>query len=74
MSCSRPSVACETLVTTDLCVAEICSVDYEAVAREAIRKIGYTADGIGFNADTCEVQVRLHNLRIAQGVRRRASH
>ncbi len=40
-------VACETMVTTDLCV--ICgeittkaAVDYEAVAREAIRKIGYT--------------------------------
>lgn len=68
-------VACETLVTTDLVVVagEITTntdVDYEAVAREAIRKIGYTADGIGFNADTCEVQIRLHaqSADIAQGV------
>ena len=35
-------------------------VDYEAVARQAIREIGYTSDDIGFNADTCEIQVRLH--------------
>jgi len=68
-------VACETLVTTDLVVVagEITTnskVDYEAVAREAIRKIGYTAEGIGFNADTCEVQVRIHeqSADIAQGV------
>ncbi len=58
-------VACETMVTTDLCV--ICgeittkaAVDYEAVAREAIRKIGYTHEGDGFNADTCEVICKIH--------------
>ena len=68
-------VACETLVTTDLVVVagEITTnsnVDYEAVARQAIREIGYTCNGIGFNADTCEVQVRLHeqSADIAQGV------
>ena len=68
-------VACETLVTTDLVVVagEITTnsnVDYEAVARQAIREIGYTCDGIGFNADTCEVQVRIHeqSADIAQGV------
>lgn len=68
-------VACETLCTTDLVVVagEIttnASVDYEAVAREAIRQIGYTSDDIGFNANTCEVQVRLHaqSADIAQGV------
>jgi S-adenosylmethionine synthetase len=68
-------VACETLVTTDLVVVagEITTnsnVDYEAVARQAIREIGYTSDGIGFNADTCEVQVRIHeqSADIAQGV------
>ncbi|NQZ59597.1 MAG: methionine adenosyltransferase [Lentisphaeraceae bacterium] len=72
---SASRVACETLVTTDLVVVagEITTntkVDYEAVAREAVRKIGYTADGIGFNADTCEVQVRIHeqSADIAQGV------
>ena len=68
-------VACETLVTTDLVVVagEIttsANVDFEAVARQAIREIGYTAEGIGFNADTCEVQVRIHeqSADIAQGV------
>jgi len=68
-------VACETLCTTDLVViaGEITTnaeVDYEAVAREAIKDIGYTSDDIGFNADTCEIQVRLHaqSADIAQGV------
>lgn len=68
-------VACETLCTTDfLCLAgEITSsadVDYEAVARNVVREIGYTSDGIGFNADTCTVDVRLHQQSgdIAMGV------
>ncbi len=68
-------VACETLVTTDLCVlaGEITTkakVDYEAVARKVIREVGYTDDDIGFNADTCKVQVFLHEQSpdIAQGV------
>jgi S-adenosylmethionine synthetase len=68
-------VACETLCTTDLVVVagEITTsakVDFEAVARQAIREIGYTSDDIGFNADTCEVQIRLHaqSADIAQGV------
>lgn len=68
-------VACETLCTTDLVViaGEITTnakVDYEAVAREAIKEIGYTSDDIGFNANTCEIQVRLHaqSADIAQGV------
>lgn len=58
-------VACETMVTTNLCVicGEITTkadVDYEAVAREAIRGIGYIHDGDGFHADTCEVVCRIH--------------
>ena len=68
-------VACETLCTTDLIVlsGEITAnakVDYEQVARKVVREIGYTSDDIGFNADTCEVQVRLHSQSadIAQGV------
>ena len=57
-------VACETLVTTDLCViaGEITTtakVDYEAVARKVINEVGYTSNDIGFSGDTCEVQVRL---------------
>ncbi len=68
-------VACETLVTTDLVViaGEVTTqtvVDYEAVAREAVRRIGYTSKDIGFCADTCEVQVRIHTQSpdISQGV------
>ena len=58
-------VACETMVTTDLCLicGEITTkakVDYEAVAREAIRHIGYVYPGDGFDADTVEIQCRIH--------------
>ena len=58
-------VACETMVTTDFCLicGEITTnakVDYEAVAREAIRSIGYVYPGDGFDADSCEIVVRIH--------------
>ena len=58
-------VACETMVTTNLCV--ICgeittkaNVDYEAVARQAIRSIGYTHAGDGFDAETVNIQIHIH--------------
>ena len=58
-------VACETMVTTEFCMicGEITTravVDYAAVAREAIRAIGYTHKGDGFDADTVEIQCRIH--------------
>ena len=58
-------VACETMVTTNFCLicGEITTkavVDYKAVAREAIRKIGYVYAGDGFDADTVEIQCRIH--------------
>ena len=58
-------VACETMVTTNFCLicGEITTkavVDYKAVAREAIRKIGYVYPGDGFDADTVEIQCRIH--------------
>ena len=58
-------VACETMVTTDFCLicGEITTqaqVDYEAVAREVIRKIGYTVPGDGFDADTVEILCKIH--------------
>ena len=58
-------VACETMVTTDFCLicGEITTkaqVDYVAVAREAIRAIGYVYPGDGFDADTVEIQCRVH--------------
>ena len=58
-------VACETMVTTDFClicgeITTTAQVDYKAVAREAIRKIGYIYPGDGFDADTVEIQCRIH--------------
>ncbi len=58
-------VACETMVTTDFCLicGEITTkavVDYPAVAREAIRKIGYIYPDNGFCADTVQIQCRIH--------------
>jgi S-adenosylmethionine synthetase len=68
-------VACETLVTTNLCVVagEITTrtkVNYEDVARRTIRRIGYTNGEWGMDAATCEVQVRIHaqSPDISQGV------
>lgn len=55
-------VACECFVTTNLLVigGEITTnakVDYEAVARNVMRRIGYTAEDLGIDADTCEIKV-----------------
>jgi len=68
-------VACETLVTTGLCVVsgEITTksdVDYAKIARETIKKIGYTDDAYGINGDTCAVMVTLDRQSpdISQGV------
>ncbi|HUH74121.1 MAG TPA: methionine adenosyltransferase [Chitinophagales bacterium] len=68
-------VACETLVTTGLVTlaGEITTnayVDVQEVAREAIRKIGYTKDEFMFSANSCSVISALHNQSpdIAQGV------
>lgn len=60
-------VACETLVSTDLVLlageitvrSGVSEIDFEAVARNTIRDIGYTDSGAGFAADDCEVQIRL---------------
>jgi len=53
-------VACETLVTTGLCMiaGEITTkeyVDLPAAARQAIKDIGYTDPSLGFSYDTCAV-------------------
>jgi S-adenosylmethionine synthetase len=71
----RSRVAAETLVKDNLVVlaGEITTgakVDYAAVAREAIRAIGYTDPAIGFDADTCTVIVAYgeQSQNIAQGV------
>ena len=58
-------VACETTVTTNFCL--ICgeittkaNVDYEQVAREVIRSIGYTNPADNFDADTVEILCKIH--------------
>ena len=56
---------CETMVTTNFCLicGEITTkakVDYEAVARQVIREIGYIYPGSGFDADSVEIQCRIH--------------
>ena len=58
-------VACETMVTTDFCLicGEITTkaqVDYESIARQVIREIGYTNPGDGFDADTVEIVCKVH--------------
>ena len=55
-------VACECFATTNLLVigGEITTnakVDYEAVARDVMSRIGYTAEDLGIDADTCEIKV-----------------
>ena len=57
-------VACETLVTTGLCVVagEITTkaiVDIPSIARKAIADIGYLGGDSGFDAHTCAVMVTL---------------
>ena len=68
-------VACETMVTTGLVMVagEIttkATPNFEQVAREAIREIGYTDPATGFDADTCAVTVKLDRQSpdISQGV------
>lgn len=70
-------VACETLVTTGQVVlaGEIKSkayVDVQKVARETIRKIGYTKSEYMFDADSCGILSALHeqSADINQGVDR----
>jgi S-adenosylmethionine synthetase len=58
-------VACETLVTTNFCLlaGEVCAegkVDYEELARNTIRDIGYTLPEIGFHYAKNDYQIRIH--------------
>ncbi len=58
-------VACETMVTTNFCLicGEITTkavVDYKAIAKETIRKIGYIYPADEFCADTVEILCKIH--------------
>ncbi len=68
-------VACETLVTTNLCVLAgeirtVANVDLEAVARDTIREIGYNDRAYLFDAETCRIHTHVHeqSADIALGV------
>ena len=68
-------VACETLVTTGLVVVagEITTsahVNYDEIARETVRQVGYDNATYGFDADTCAVvcTVKRQSPDIAMGV------
>ena len=70
-------VACETVTTTGIvCVlGEIttkANVDIQKIVRDTVREIGYTGSEMGFDADTCAVQVMIHQQSpdIAMGVDR----
>ncbi len=72
-------VACETLVTTGLVViaGEVKSsayVDVQTVARDVIRRIGYTKAEYKFEAESCGILSALHEQSpdINQGVVRQA--
>ncbi|MBE2314737.1 methionine adenosyltransferase [Solirubrobacter sp. CPCC 204708] len=74
-------VACETLVNTGLVVVsgEISTstyVDIQEIARETIRRIGYTDAELGFSADSCAVinAIDKQSPDIAQGVDEALEH
>jgi len=68
-------VACETLLTTGLCVVagEVTTreyVDIPSIARDTIKSIGYDRESFGFDGNTCGVIVALDEQSpdIGQGV------
>ena len=68
-------VACETLVTTGLCIVagEISTsayVDIPTIARRTICDIGYDRESYGYDGNTCGVMVAIdeQSVDIAQGV------
>jgi S-adenosylmethionine synthetase len=71
----RSRVAAETLVKDNLVVlaGEVTThakVDYAKVARKTIKRIGYNDPSLGFDAETCKVQLAYgeQSPNIAQGV------
>ena len=73
----KARVACETLVKTGMIIlaGEItttASVDFEGIARDTVRKIGYNSSEMGFDWATCGVLncIGKQSPDIAQGVDR----
>jgi len=77
----RARVACETLVKTGMVMlaGEITTnavVDYEAVARNVVKEIGYNSSDMGFDWESCAVlsTVGKQSADIAMGVNEGADH
>lgn len=73
----KARVACECFISTEYLVigGEITTShapDYEAIARNVLRKIGYTSPELGIGADTCKIniQIKTQSPDIAMGVDR----
>ena len=70
----KARVAIETLVTTDRCVVagEVrgAEVDFERLARGAVRDVGYAAPGFHWDTLRFESHVHAQSAEIAQGVDR----
>ena len=71
----KSRVACETLVTTNRIIVSgeitsTCKVDYEKIAREVVKNIGYNDPEVGFDSKTCNVEIYVHSQSpdISQGV------
>lgn len=73
----KARVACECFISTEYLVigGEITTSkapDYEAIARNVLRKIGYVSPELGIGADTCkiDIQIKTQSPDIAMGVDR----
>ena len=68
-------VACETSISKDTIfifgeISTKANLDYEKIAKDTLRKIGYTTKGSGFDVDNCKVIIGIQEQSsdIAQGV------
>ncbi len=68
-------VACETSISKDTIfifgeISTKANLDYEKIAKDTLKKIGYTTKGSGFDVDNCKVIIGIQEQSsdIAQGV------
>lgn len=72
----KARVACEVAVTSGYCLifgevkSNLQEIPYEKIAKEAITKIGYTDNALGYDAKSVKIDVRIdkQSLDIAMGV------